>query len=446
MRVTRPPMKELDAFHVALYRVYHHDLAAQAWPAVAASAGDMAMACQALAAAPLPKRFASREAEVRPEIGALCAKSDRLKTAAAGTDHKATATAVEAVHAQYEKVEGLLRVASAADGERRHAAGCYHPRPAGELTGGPDDVREARSTTGRIRRVAAAVLAVAAAGAGLASVACTHSAPARRLVAATVFPIFDLTQRVAGDRIDVRLVLAPGLDPHDYEPRPKDVAGLSDASLIFAVGLGLDPWAPGLARSAGAGEARVFDLGPLMDPILAPPGLIRPEPLIDPHFWTDPVRAQRAVDVIVEALSGLDPEGGPFYRERGGAVKRSIQAVHEDVSRQAGTWQRRRLVTFHGSLFYFAARYGLQVVGVVQPVPGTEPTAQHMAALVAQLRGPDPAILFREPQMESQLATALAREAGVTVYEVDPMGGGPKAASYEELVRGIARTMDEALR
>jgi ABC-type Zn uptake system ZnuABC Zn-binding protein ZnuA len=266
------------------------------------------------------------------------------------------------------------------------------------------------------------------------------------MVAATVFPIFDLTQRVAGDRIDVRLVLAPGLDPHHYEPRPKDVAGLSDAGLIFAVGLGLDPWAPGLARSAGAGEARVFDLGPLMDPILAPPGLIRPEPLIDPHFWTDPVRAQHAVDVIVEALSGLDPEGGPFYRERGGGVKRSIQAVHADVSRQAETWRRRRLVTFHGSLFYFAARYGLQVVGVVQPVPGTEPTAQHMAALLAELRGPEPATLFREPQMESQLATALAREAGVTVYEVDPMGGGPKAASYEELVRGIARVMDEALR
>jgi ABC-type Zn uptake system ZnuABC Zn-binding protein ZnuA len=303
-------------------------------------------------------------------------------------------------------------------------------------------VRGARSTKRGLRR-AAAVVALAAT---LATLSCTHSAPARRLVAATVFPVFDLTRRVADDRLDVRLVLAPGLDPHDYEPRPKDVVGLSDASLIFAVGLGLDPWAAGLARSAGAGEARVFELGPLMDPILAPPGLIRPEPLIDPHFWTDPVRAQRAVDVIVEALSGLDPEGGPFYRERGGTVKRSIQAVHADVSRQSERWQRRRLVTFHGSLFYFASRYGLQVVGVVQPVPGTEPTAQHMATLVEELRGPDQAALFREPQMESQLAAALGREAGVTVYEVDPMGGGPKAPGYEDLVRGIARAMDEALR
>ena len=280
----------------------------------------------------------------------------------------------------------------------------------------------------------------------LVSSACTRRTPERLQVAATVFPLYDLTRRVADDRLDVRLILAPGLDPHDYEPRPKDVAGLADASLIFAVGLGLDPWAQGLARSAGAGEARVFELGPLMDPILAPPGLIRPEPLIDPHFWTDPVRAQRAVDVIVEALSGLDPEGGPFYRERGGAVKRSIQALHGDVSRQAETWSRHRIVTFHGSLFYFAARYGLQVTGVVQPVPGTEPTAQHMAAIVAELRGTPGAALFTEPQMSAQLAGALAREAAVTVHEVDPLGGGPRAASYEDLLRGIARAMDEALR
>lgn len=109
MRITRPPMKELDAFHVPLYRLHHHDLAAEAWPAVTVSAGEMATACQTLAAAPLPRRFASREAEVRPQIEALCAKSDILKTAAAGTDRQAIATAAEEVHAQYQKLEGLLR-------------------------------------------------------------------------------------------------------------------------------------------------------------------------------------------------------------------------------------------------------------------------------------------------------------------------------------------------
>jgi zinc transport system substrate-binding protein len=301
----------------------------------------------------------------------------------------------------------------------------------------------ARSNAGWLRRavatIAVGVLAVAAAS-------CTRSAPARGQAAATVFPIYDLARRVAGDRLQVRLILAPGLDPHDYEPRPQDVVGLGDAGLIFSVGLGLDPWAQALARAAGAGEARVFELGPLMDPILAPPGMIRPEPLIDPHFWTDPVRAQRAVDVIVEALSGLDPEGAPFYRERASTLRRSIQDLHLEVTRQSQTWSKRRVVTFHGSLFYFASRYGLQVAGVVQPVPGTEPSAQHVQALLAELRAPEPAALFIEPQLESQLAQALAREAGVAVHTIDPLGGGPGAASYEELVRGITRALDGALR
>lgn len=296
---------------------------------------------------------------------------------------------------------------------------------------------------GRWRKSVAA-LAVVALAAGAAS--CNRKASARGRAAATVFPIYDLARRVAGDRLEIRLILAPGLDPHHYEPRPKDVVGLEDAGLIFAVGLDLDPWAQALARSAGAGEARVFELGPLMDPILAPPGMIRPEPLIDPHFWTDPVRAQRAVDVIVEALSGLDPEGAPFYRERASALRRSIQALHVEVGRESRTWNNRKIVTFHGSLFYFASRYGLSVVGVVQPVPGSEPSAQHMQAIVAELKAEPPAMLFTEPQLESQLALALAREAGVAAHPVDALGGGPGAESYEELVRGIAKALGGALR
>ena len=301
----------------------------------------------------------------------------------------------------------------------------------------------ARSRIDRFRNPAAALVVGVMAVAGPS---CTRSAPARGQAAASVFPIYDLARRVAGDRLEVRLILAPGLDPHDYEPRPQVVVGLSEAGLIFAVGLGLDPWAQSLARSAGAGEARVFELGPLMDPILAPPGMIRPEPLVDPHFWTDPVRAQRAVDVIVEALSGLDPPGAPFYRERASVLRRSIQALHVDVGRQSQTWNRRRIVTFHGSLFYFAARYGLQVAGVVQPVPGSEPSARHLEALVAELRAAEPAALFSEPQLESQLATTLAREAGVVLHPVDPIGGGPGVESYEQVIRGIARAMDGALR
>jgi zinc transport system substrate-binding protein len=309
-------------------------------------------------------------------------------------------------------------------------------------------VYEPLSTTHNRRHAAslARAAALVLVGLGALALACRTSGPARRQAAASVFPIHDLASRIAGDRLEVRLILPAGLDPHHYEPKPQDVVGLADAGLIFAVGLGLDPWAQSLARAAGAGEARVFEIGPLMDPILAPAGVIRAEPMIDPHFWTDPVRAQRAVDVIVEALSGLDPEGAPFYRERASTLRRSIQTLHADVGRQSQIWTRRRIVTAHGSLFYFASRYGLEVVGVVQPEPGREPSAQHLEALIAQLRAPEPAVLFSEPQIEGLQVQALAREAGVALHTVDPLGGTSQTPSYEAIVRGIARAMDAALR
>jgi zinc transport system substrate-binding protein len=275
---------------------------------------------------------------------------------------------------------------------------------------------------------------------------CARRSLERPRVAVTVFPLYDITRRLAEDRLDVQLILPPGLDVHSYEPRPRDVAALADCSLIFAVGLGLDVWAQDLARSAGAGEARVFEMGPLMDPILAPPGLIRNEPFIDGHFWLDPIRAQRAVDVIVEALGSLDPAGGPFYRSRGAEMKRSFQVVHGEIAGRAPRWSHRRLVTSHGSLFYFAARYDLEVVGVVEPVPGQEPTARHLAELIDILRSDEPAVLFSEAQMDDVLARALAREADVPTHKVDPMGGRPDTDSYEKLMRSMLGVMNEALR
>jgi zinc transport system substrate-binding protein len=302
-----------------------------------------------------------------------------------------------------------------------------------------------RLVTGRLPPLA--LVTVLVAGAFQVSCAgCARRVLDRPRVAVTVFPLYDLTRRLAEDRLEVHLVLPPGHDAHAYEPRPRDAAALAESSLIFAVGLGLDGWAQDLARSAGAGEARLFEMGPLIDPILAPRGLIRNEPLIDAHFWLDPIRAQQAVDVIVEALGSLDPAGGPFYRSRGEEMKRSFQTVHEEIAGRAERWSRRRIVTQHGSLFYFAARYDLEVVGVVEPIPGQEPTARHLAGLIELLREPEPAILFSEAQMDDVLTNALAREAGVTAHRIDPVGGRPETDSYEKIMRGLLAVMNEAMR
>ncbi len=143
----------------------------------------------------------------------------------------------------------------------------------------------------------------------------------------------------------------PSPRPHHALLRPEP-AGRSRGSRAPASS---SPWAWASTRgshpmveSAGSGRARVFDLGPLVDPILVPGGPI------DPHFWLDPIRMQHVTDLVIEACRNLDPEGGPGFGVRGGEVKASLQKLHLDLARRSERWRGRRIMTFHGSLSYFA--------------------------------------------------------------------------------------------
>jgi zinc transport system substrate-binding protein len=286
---------------------------------------------------------------------------------------------------------------------------------------------------------------------------CAPREPPPPRVAASIFPLYDVARRVAGDRLKVDLVLPPGHDAHSFDPKPQDVARLADAQVVFAVGLGLDGWVADMAKNAGTGRSRIFEVGPLVDPILVPEAVLRltegegasPGPRdapIDPHFWLDPVRMARATDVIVEALQKIDPEEAPFYRTRGDEVKRSLEELHQHTARRSGAWVHRTIVTFHGSLFYYAARYGLTIPAVVEPVPGQEPTARTMTRVLEVIRSAGVVALFSEPQYDPRAARTIAGEAGLSVHVLDPVGGTAGVDRYENLIDELTTVLDRALR
>jgi ABC-type Zn uptake system ZnuABC Zn-binding protein ZnuA len=286
----------------------------------------------------------------------------------------------------------------------------------------------------------------------LAPGGCAGSGHGRPRIAASIFPLYDITRRVAGDRLPVQLVLPAGQSEHSFNPKPRDVENLAEAQLIFAVGLGLDEWLQTLVKRAGTGTAKVFELAPLLDPILVPPGILREEggpagrtARVDPHFWMDPVRMEQAVELIVEALQRLDPEQSPRFRTRGNEVKHSLALLHEEISRRAGAWRQRRIVTYHGSLFYFANRYHLEVVAVVEPLPGREPDAHDLADLLTAIRKGGAVALFSEPQLDRRPAQRIAVEANLPLYELDPLGGG-KGDSYERMLRRNVDVLERALK
>jgi zinc transport system substrate-binding protein/manganese/iron transport system substrate-binding protein len=296
-------------------------------------------------------------------------------------------------------------------------------------------------------------------------------------VAASIFPLYDIARRVAGPQASVALVLPAGQMDHTFEPRPQDLVRLARVELAFGVGLGLDPWLRRIVDAATDGRARVEEIGLVLDPRPLPdhvlalvgepssgPGddagprdaraaLVPSRPArgapggpLDPHVHLDPVRMARAVTLIGEALAARDPAGTVGYRARAIEVRRQIEALDAELRARSRAWTRRTIVTFHGSFFYFAEAYGLTVAAVVEPLPGREPNARYVASVVEAIRKSGAAAIFTEPQLDPAPARLIASETGLPLFELDPVGGGPGALSYEALLRKNMAVLDEALR
>jgi zinc/manganese transport system substrate-binding protein len=228
---------------------------------------------------------------------------------------------------------------------------------------------------------------------------------------ATTTEVADLVRQVGGERVDVQGLLSPGADPHGYEPRPSDAASLVDAGVVFKSGGDLDEWLDELIDNAG-GDAEVVTL---IDSVKT----IEGEGETDPHWWQDPRNALLAVAAIRDALSEADPDGRNVYERNAAAYSRELRRLDEQIASCIGKVPaaKRKLVTTHDSLGYFARRYGIDVVGSVIPSLSTQaqPSAGDIADLVDQVRDEGVEAVFPEAETSERLEQALAREAGARV-------------------------------
>ena len=282
---------------------------------------------------------------------------------------------------------------------------------------------------------AALALVLAACGSG-------GGGDGRPTVVATTTQAADLARGVAGDRAEVRGILEPNSDPHDYEVRPGDVKALARATLIVRSGGDLDEWLGGAVDSAGA-DAPVVDL---LD-------RVGPHDDGDPHWWQDPIRAEDSVKVIGEALAKADPEGASTYRanaERSVNRLQALDAAVRDCIDPIPT-EQRTLVTTHDALGYFADRYGLRIVGTVIPSLSTQAQASagDLAELVETIRRERVRAIFAESSVNASVEDAIAQETGARVGRplwADSLGpAGSSGATYEGSIRANTSAIVEGL-
>jgi ABC-type Zn uptake system ZnuABC Zn-binding protein ZnuA len=272
------------------------------------------------------------------------------------------------------------------------------------------------------------LLLLAAAGCGGSDA----SGDGRPVVVATLPQIADMARNVAGDRIEVRSLLDPGADPHDFELRPSDAEALADADAVLRSGH-LDEW----AEEALPEGARVLELQ-------------RDAP---EHWWHDPQNAVVAADAIGKLMAETDGAAAAEYDRRAAAYIRKIEEVDAAIERcmESIPPEQRTLVTTHDAMEAFANRYGLEVVGTVIPSNSTQaqPSSADLARLAEDVRRAGVRTIFPESSVSADVERALAEEAGVRLgapLYADALGEeGSAGDTYLKSLRSNAQAIAEGL-
>ena len=277
----------------------------------------------------------------------------------------------------------------------------------------------------------------------------------RLLVVTTVAPLRNIVENIGGDRVHVIGLVPEGVNSHTYDPPPSAAAQIARADLIVINGLNLELPTLELAQANRRSETPIVLLG---DQALPPEEYVydfsfpRSEGNPNPHLWTAPHLAVVYAELARDALIAFDPDSAAVYRANTERFTARLSQLDRAIARATATIPpaRRKLLTYHDSFPYFAPRYGLEVIGAIQPSDFSEPSPSELAALIQQVRDAGVPAIFGSEVFPSEVLQTIADEAGAvqvsTLSDDDPPGqpGDPENTLIAMMVENV-RTIVEAL-
>lgn len=287
-------------------------------------------------------------------------------------------------------------------------------------------------------------------------------------VVATTSVIGDVVRQVAGDAVELTVLLPLGVDPHGYQPTPQDAAKIAQADVVFVNGLGLEGFLDKLIENAGK-QARVVVVS---DGIEAMEGhehegedhahesgaptvehADHDYDGVDPHVWMNPNNVRIWTRNIAVTLSELDPTNEAVYQANALRYDQTLQALDAWIAEQVAQIpaEARQLVVDHNSFGYFADHYGFEVVGAVIPGFSTlsAPSAQEMAQLEDAIRALGVKAVFVSTASNPALSERVAKDTGTQVvflYTHSLTEPGGVADNYEKTMRYNVEAIVKALK
>ena len=270
-------------------------------------------------------------------------------------------------------------------------------------------------------------------------------------VVATILPVADITQQLAGPDVKVVNLLPPGVNVHTFAVTPDTAKAAEDATMVVRIGPGMDNWVDKLT-TGGAPKTVVtlvdFNKTPLKctdEDVVDSAGKHVDN---DPHVWLDPVRMRDDfAPAIADALMKAEPADEAGIKERLAKVQKTLGDLNDDIAKELQPVKGNGFITSHGAWNYFTDRYGLKELAAIEPQPDQDPSAGWLKEVIDKAKSEHAKAVFTEPEISDKLAQTVAQETGLKVGELDPLGSAAIAGrdSYAALMKYNADQLAKGL-
>jgi zinc transport system substrate-binding protein len=227
-------------------------------------------------------------------------------------------------------------------------------------------------------------------------------------------PLHEFSQIVGQDKVDVRLLVPVGVEPHDWEPTIKDVQEIQKSDLIIINGIGFENWVDNLAENNYQGIIVDTSEGILINNL-------DQKNTVDSHIWLNPIYAKKQVQNIALAFSNNDPENGEFYNKNAAQYNKKLDLLDSKIRTELSDCNND-FIAFHDAFSYFAKEYDLNQHTIVPSNNSHgEVTAKTLENVISKARELNIKVIFSEESVNTKTSQIIANEIGGKVLVLSPL-------------------------
>lgn len=237
------------------------------------------------------------------------------------------------------------------------------------------------------------------------------------------YPLYEFTKQVGQDRVNVSLLIPPGIEPHDWEPTVNDLQKMHEADLIVINGIGFESWADDIDTVNS--DVIIVDtskgISLIIDDALRKDTNHFDRSTGDPHIWLNPIKAKTQVQNILDALVSIDPENEKFYRQNAQSYQDKLDTLDSKIRTELSTCNKD-FIAFHNAFSYFAVEYGLNQHSIVNSnEPNIGPTLKTLETVINLAQTFDIDVVFTEETVDTRTSQVIANEIGARVLVLSPI-------------------------